>query len=296
MSAHPLHNLLMNQIAILGPGLLGGSLAKAIRVRAPQCRVAIWARREAAVEEVRAAGICERASTDLATVVEGADIIVLCVPIGSMPELAQRFAPLIKPDALVTDVGSVKAPVVDALAPIFQHAGRGRFVGSHPMAGSEQAGLSAARRDLFAGTVCLVTPHPGVLPSAVEDASALWRLVGCEVRTLSPAEHDAAIGLVSHLPHLIAAALVDFVCAQNPNAVDICGNGLRDTTRVASGLPEMWAEILATNHAVLGGQLQAFIARLQEVSRDIAGGNDSKLKEFLTNAKVRRDQHIKQRS
>ena len=286
----------MNKLAILGPGLLGGSLALAVRARAPQCRVAVWSRREAAVEEVRAAGICELASTDLAEVVEEADTVVLCVPIGAMAELAERLAPIIEPNALVTDVGSVKAPVVDALAPIFQRAGRGRFVGSHPMAGSEQAGLSAARADLFAGTVSLVTPHPGAAPGAVQAASELWRLVGCEVRTLSPSEHDAAIGLVSHLPHLIAAALVDFVCAQNPGAVDFCGNGLRDTTRIASGLPEMWTEIFATNHAVLGSQLQAFIARLQEVSRDIAGGNDSKLKEFLTNAKVRRDRHIKQRN
>jgi len=280
----------MNTLAILGPGLLGGSLALAVRARAPQCRVSLWARREAALEEVRAAGICDFASTDLAQVVQGAEVIVFCVPIGAMPGLAQRLAPMVGPTTLVTDVGSVKAPVVDALAPLFK-----RFVGSHPMAGSEQAGLAAARDDLFEGTVSLVTPHPGVAPGAVEEAAALWRLVGCEVQTLTPSEHDAAIGLVSHLPHLIAAALVDFVCAQNSAAVGFCGNGLRDTTRIASGLPDMWTEILATNHAVLGSQLQAFIARLQEVSRDIAGGNDSKLKEFLTNAKVQRDRHIKQR-
>jgi len=280
----------MNTLAILGPGLLGGSLALAVRARAPRCRVSLWARREEAVEEVRAAGICDFASTDLAQVVQGAEVIVFCVPIGAMPGLAQRLAPLVGPTTLVTDVGSVKAPVVEALSPLLQ-----RFVGSHPMAGSEQAGLASARADLFEGTVSLVTPHPGVAPGAVEEAAALWRLVGCEVQTLSPSEHDAAIGLVSHLPHLIAAALVDFVCAQNSAAVGFCGNGLRDTTRIASGLPDMWTEILATNHAMLGSQLQAFIARLQEVSRDIAGGNDSKLKEFLTNAKVQRDRHIKQR-
>ena len=209
-----------------------------------------------------------------------------------MPGLAQQMAPLVEPDALVTDVGSVKGPVVEALNAIFARAGRGRFVGSHPMAGSEQAGLAAARADLFAGAVCLVTPHPGVALETVEAAAAFWRLVGCEVRTLSPAEHDTAIGLVSHLPHLIAAALVDFICAQDPGAVDFCGNGLRDTTRIASGLPEMWAEIMATNRAALGGQLDGFIARLQEVSRELARGNDSQVKECLTSANVSRDRHI----
>ena len=293
---HPrLENFSMKHLAILGPGLLGGSLARAVRERAPQCRVTVWARREEAVREVQEAGICDLASTALAPVLAGADTVVFCVPIGAMPGLAQEAAPLVEPSALVTDVGSVKAPVVEALAPIFARAGRGRFVGSHPMAGSENAGLAAARADLFEGSVSLITPHPGAAPEAVEAAAALWRLVGCTVRTLSPEEHDAGIGLVSHLPHLIAAALVDFIFAHNPDAIDLCGNGLRDTTRIASGLPEMWTEILATNRAVLGEQLEAFLARLHEISRDIAGGNDSKLKEFLTNAKVRRDQHIKRR-
>lgn len=286
----------MNHLAILGPGLLGGSLAMAVRSRAPQCRVSIWARREEAVSEALSAGVCDLASTDLAPVLAGADTVVFCVPIGAMPGLAEKAAPLIEPGALVTDVGSVKAPVVQLLAPIFEQAGRGRFIGSHPMAGSEQAGLAAASPDLFEGSVALITPHAGVLPGVQEEAAALWRLVGCVIHTLAPDEHDAAIGLVSHLPHLIAASLVDFVCTQNPEASEYCGNGLRDTTRIASGLPEMWTEILSTNRAVLVAQLEAFIARLREVSRDIAGGDAAKLKEFLTNAKVRRDRHIKRKT
>lgn len=286
----------MNHLAILGPGLLGGSLALAVRARAPRCRVTVWARREAAAQAALQAGICDDASTDLARVLRGADTVVFCVPIGVMPGLAQQAVPFIEPGALVTDVGSVKAPVVEALAPIFAQAGRGRFIGSHPMAGSEQAGLEAASAELFEGSVALLTPHAGIAPGAEADAAALWRLVGCSIRTLAPCDHDAAIGLVSHLPHLIAASLVDFVCAQNRDAIEYCGNGLRDTTRIASGLPEMWTEILATNRAVLGAQLEAFIARLREISRDIAGGDEPKLKEFLTNAKVGRDLHIKRKT
>lgn len=285
----------MKKIALLGPGLMGGSLALALRARAPHCSVAVWARREAAVEQLRAEGICELVSTDLAAVVKGAEAVILCVPIGAMRQLAEQIAPLIEPNAWVTDVGSVKGPVVEALVPVFECAGRGRFIGSHPMAGSEQAGWSAARADLFEGSVCILTPHPGIAPEIVEAATAFWQGVGCEIRTLSPSQHDAAIGLVSHLPHLIAAALVDFVCAHDAEAIDFCGNGLRDTTRIASGLPEMWTEIMASNRAALSHQLDGFIDRLQEVSRDLASGHDSKLKEFLTNAKVRRDRHIKRR-
>jgi prephenate dehydrogenase len=128
----------VSKVAILGPGLLGGSIALALRQRAPDAEIAVWARRESAVVEVQKARIASIASTELEPVVRGAEVVVLCVPIGSMAALAEKIAHLILPDALVTDVGSVKEPVVRALAPIFR--ARGKFIGSHPMAGSEQTG------------------------------------------------------------------------------------------------------------------------------------------------------------
>lgn len=267
--------------------MLGGSLALAIRARMPECRVAVWARRAEAVEEVRAAGVAGFASTATAPVVEGADLIVFCVPIGAMPALAAQIAPIIKPGALVTDVGSVKGPVVEALSGIFEQ--RGRFVGSHPMAGSEESGLGAARADLFEGSVCIMTPHPSACPEAVESVSRFWQSVGCHIRTLSPADHDRTVGLVSHLPHLVAAILMDFVCSENPDSINFCGSGFRDTTRVASGPPVMWAEILAFNRNALSSQLAVLAARMEDVSRALAGGNDSKISELLASAKKHRD-------
>ena len=134
----------LSKLAIIGPGLLGGSIALCLRKKNPRTQIAIWARSEEAIEKIRAAGIAEIASTDLKPVVEDANVIVLCVPVGAMTSLAEKIAPLISAPALVTDVGSVKAPVVEALGPLFQ--GRGKFVGSHPMAGSEQTGIEAAHR------------------------------------------------------------------------------------------------------------------------------------------------------
>lgn len=276
------------KLAIIGPGLLGGSLALAMRARNPDClEIAIWARREVAVEEVRAMGVADVASTDLAAVATGANIVVFCVPIGVMPELARQIVSVIEPDALVTDVGSVKGPVVDALVPIFQN--RGRFVGSHPMAGSEQSGLAASRADLFDGAVCILTPHPEADPQAVEELGRFWRLAGCTLDTLSPQEHDRSIGLVSHLPHLLAAVLVDFVCAEDPNSINFCGNGFRDTTRVASGPPNMWTEILLSNRVALAGQLSRLVARLGDVSAQLASGNESIVREILTDARNQRE-------
>ena len=275
----------MKNLAILGPGLLGGSLALAARARG--VHVAVWARRETAVEEVRRAGVADFASPDLGAVVAGADTIVLCVPVGAMPVLAAQIAPLVEPDALITDVGSVKAPVVEALAPIFKE--RGRFIGSHPMAGSEQSGLAAARADLFDGAVCILTPHEGIHPNALETVAAFWQIFGCQVRMLSPVEHDETVGLVSHLPHLLAAVLVDFVCAENPNSVKFCGNGFRDTTRVASGPPSMWTEILLSNRTALSGQIERFAARLHAVARDVAGADESTMGTLLSNARDSRN-------
>jgi prephenate dehydrogenase len=247
----------------------------------------MWGRRQAAVEEIHALGMAHVASNELEPVVSDADIIVFCVPIGVMPVLARQILPWVKPGALITDVGSAKNCVVEALAPLFVE--RARFIGSHPMAGSEQSGLSAAKADLFEGAVCILTPHAGVSEQTLQEAQALWELVGCRIRTMPPGEHDEVISLVSHLPHLLAAVLVDFVCAENPNSVNFCGNGFRDTTRVASGPPDMWTEIIACNREALSQQLDGLIARLQEASRLLAARNDVKMNELLLNAKIQRD-------
>jgi prephenate dehydrogenase len=279
----------MNKLAVIGPGLLGGSIALAARQHA-SWRVSIWARRPEAVAELRDRGIGDEASTELAAVADGADLVVLCIPIGAMPSVAECLATVIAPRAIVTDVGSVKARVVEELTPIFRE--RGRFVGSHPMAGSEQTGITAARADLFGGSVCIVTPHEGADPQAVETVGAFWRTLGCRVRHLHPAEHDETVALISHLPHLLAAALVNSVSAQRPGALDFVGPGFRDTTRVAGGPPPMWTEILASNGPAVLKSADAMIAKLREFMTLLerqSDGDTLSMNEFLTHAKTERD-------
>lgn len=277
----------MIKLAILGPGLLGGSIALAVRKRRPDTRIAIWARREAAVAEVREANLADTVSSDLEPIVKDADLIVFCMPIGAMAALAGKIAPMISPKALITDVGSVKATVVKALAPIFKN--HGHFVGSHPMAGSEQAGLQAARADLFEGAVCIVTPEEDADHSTLEAVAGFWSELGCDVRFQSPDEHDEVIGLVSHLPHLLAATLVNLVCDQNHAALNFCGNGFRDTTRVASGPAGMWAEILLSNRAALSPQIHAMIEKLKEAASLLAENDERRMTQFLMEAKTQRD-------
>ena len=165
----------IQRIAIVGPGLLGGSIALALRGRA-DVSTAIWARRPETVEELKAIAIAEYAATNLARVVRRADLIILCTPVGAMPALAREIAMEAKPEAVVTDVGSVKGALVAELSAIFR--GKMRFVGSHPMAGSDQTGLRAARADLFRDTVCIVTPEADSDPAAITTVSAILGIAG----------------------------------------------------------------------------------------------------------------------
>jgi prephenate dehydrogenase len=277
------------KLAVFGPGLLGSSIALAAQRRG-DFHVSIWARREEAVAELRARGIGHLASTELAAVARDADLAILCVPIGAMPALAAQLAELVPRTALVTDVGSVKAPVVAELGAIFR--GAARFVGSHPMAGSEQQGLHAARADLFEQHVCIVTPDAHSEPQAVAEIARFWESLGCLVRQLTPEEHDEIAAAISHVPHLMAAALVNSVAGANPGAFEFAGPGFRDTTRVASGPPEMWTEILGQNRAAVKKSAEAMIEKLREFLTLLDSsptGGDATMNQFLTSAKAQRD-------
>lgn len=274
----------VTNLAILGPGLLGGSIALAARAHGG-CQVAMWARRPEAVAEVMALGVTERASTDLRSIVADAALVVLCVPVGAMPGLARELAGALPLGAIVTDVGSVKASVCAELGGLLRD--RACFVGSHPMAGSEQTGITAARADLFEGAVSIVTPDPTSDPDAVAAVADFWRTLGARVLQVDPAEHDRIVALISHLPHLLAAALINTVAAENPAAFDFCGPGFRDTTRVAGGPPEMWAEILGTNRTAVRAAVEALIVKLREIATLL--DHDRPMTEFLTQAKAQRD-------
>jgi prephenate dehydrogenase len=277
----------MKKVAILGPGLLGGSLALALRARSKSF-VSVWARREEAVEEIGREEVADFASTNLLAVASDADLVVLCTPIGVMPGLARQLAKVVRPQTLITDVGSVKGPVVSNLSAIFD--GGAQFVGSHPMAGSEQTGIQAARADLFADAVCIVTPETETDPAAVARISAFWEALGCTVRHLSPEDHDAVVALVSHLPHLLAAVLISTISEAHRDAFNFCGPGFRDTTRVASGPPGMWAEILQLNRIAVRKSAEAVIEKLREIITLLdSNPADPAMHAFLTHAKTERD-------
>lgn len=267
------------KIAILGPGLLGGSLALAIRDQHLAAGVSVWGRRPEAVREVLDRGLAAEASIDAKSVVSGADLVILCTPLGAMADLCRDFLPALSPSALVTDVASVKGPVDRELAPLLK--GKARWIGSHPMAGSEKAGLGAASATLFQKACCIVTPEPSTAPEITAAVRDFWIALGSRVVELSPADHDRLVAQISHLPHLLAALLVQAV---DPKALPLAGAGFRDTTRIAAGPAPMWTEILLNNREALLRGLDALSLQIEN-SRNLLSRKDEKgLQELLGRA------------
>jgi prephenate dehydrogenase len=198
--------------------------------------------------------------------------------------------PRFKPGVLVTDVGSVKGGVVGDLEPLVTAAG-GHFVGSHPMAGAEKAGPGAARADLFDGAICVLTPTPRSSPTALRRLEDFWRAVGAAPLRLSPEAHDDLVSRSSHLPHVIAAGLVNYVLSPiHPRRqAQLCASGFRDTTRVASGPPDLWRDIVLANRTNLARVLGVFIADLEEFKHALDTGDTAAVQDYLESAKRRRD-------
>lgn len=203
-----------------------------------------------------------------------------------MPEIARTIASKLGPDSTVTDVGSVKAPVVRDLEAILG----GRFVGSHPMAGSERSGLESAQPDLFEGAACIITPTQRSERNSLQKVWDLWQTVGGRIVEMSPETHDESIARVSHLPHAIAAILVHAVSQGAPNALSLAGGGYRDTTRVAGGPSSLWTEILLENRAGLLAGLEDVKVQIDLMKKHILAGDAGALEAFLASAKDIRSQ------
>ena len=273
-------------VAILGPGLIGGSLALALAERGLSKRLMIYARSPHALDEIRAAGVEAELTGNPGEAVAEADVVILCVPIEAMAKLVHEIRDALKPTALVTDVGSVKASVVREIAPLLED--RALWIGSHPMAGSDQSGFAAARADLFEGAAVVLTPDQHTQPEAERRAELFWRALGGRVIRLNPEEHDDRVAQISHLPHLLAAALVNHA---SPEARDLAGGGFRDTTRVASGSAELWTEILAANAGAVAPRLRRFIAELGELEKMLSRPADkSSLRAALEKAQMGRSE------
>lgn len=278
------------KISLIGVGLLGGSLGLAIKRHRLATQVAGYVRRPESVAECQALGVVDAATLDLAQAVQDADLVILCTPLAQMRGLMEQALPALKPGAIVTDVGSVKGSVVQELEPLAAKAGA-RFVGSHPMAGAEKMGAAAAREDLFTNAVCIITPTTSTDADALVEVEKFWSQLGSRTIRLSPENHDEQVAQCSHLPHVIAATLANLVLGSSTEAEmpKLCASGFRDTTRIASGSPEMWRDISLANHHNLSDALARFMDELRILQRAVESQDAKALDAFLNAAKQRRD-------
>ena len=278
------------KITIVGVGLLGGSLGLAIKKHGLADEVAGYVRRAASIAECKKARAVDVCTRELHEAVAHADLIVLCTPLAQMRPLLREMRPAIKRGAIITDVGSVKATVVKELESLVAKSGA-HFIGSHPMAGAEKTGVSAARAELFAHAVCVVTPTKRSNSSATKQVEAFWQAVGARVLRLAPELHDELVSRSSHLPHVVAATLANLVLdSKHPKSQPLlCANGFRDTTRIASGSPEMWRDIAMANRKNLDKALTAFIRDLQKFQNLLKKGDEKATEKFFQSGKQRRD-------
>lgn len=258
----------------------------ALRQRMPGCEIRVWGRRQAAVDQVQRMNLADLASTSISEVVDGAAFIVLATPVPIMADLARQIASA-RPAAncVVTDVGSVKASVVAAVR--FDRPGI-HFVGSHPMAGSEKAGIEAARADLFDGAVCILTPDGDTDSHALERVRAFWLALGCRLLELPADQHDRHVARVSHMPHLMAAVTAVAALQADPEVARCAGNGFRDTTRVAGGDPDLWKDIVLENAIEVRAALHDALDTLRELVAITDGMDEEALRRFLAEAQALR--------
>lgn len=275
-------------ITIVAPGLLGASLAMAAHQRGLAKSIHLCARRQEVVDALAEKPWCQLASTDLAETVRDADLVVLCAPVNRIISFAKELAPIVERNPIVTDVGSVKGDIVRHCEANL--AGKARFIGSHPMAGSEKTGMENAEAELFEGRSCFVTPSEKSDPDALSQTVEFWTALGSTVIEETPDKHDEIVANVSHLPHVVASSLASFLAERCSQSADYCGNGLRDTTRIASGSPELWREIFSQNRHEVLRSIRDFQDHLQSLAATLANENDLELLKHLADAKAFRDQ------
>ena len=281
----------MRHLAVLGPGLLGGSVALAARARGGVDKVSLWARRSEVLPELNSSNVADVVSNDICEVVRNADLVVIATPVGAVKGVLEMALPYLAEDALITDLCSVKRAVVATADAVIASSPRNdvAFVGAHPMAGSELTGFANARADLFAGAACVIAPGKSSNEDAEKRIGEFWRCLGCNLIRLDPEDHDVLVAKISHLPHLCASALVQTAMAGDVRAVELAGAGFRDTTRIAAGSPSMWTEILAENREAVSAILSEHIKQLGEVLAKLRENDTEGLSRFLNDAKNYRD-------
>lgn len=274
----------LQNICIIGLGLLGGSLGLAVNRSLPSVSRVGFSHRKSTRKRALDSGVVDSCCDRITDAVCNAQLVVLASPIGTFEELMAQMAPALPKGCIVTDVGSTKTlPWRWARKSLPKHVA---FLGSHPMAGSEQRGVDFARADLFDNASCIITPTAKTNQKTVTFLKQFWQLLGMHVSTMTPGQHDRVLGRISHLPHIVAMALIN---CSDPDEMLLCGKGFLDTTRIASGAPNVWHDILMSNRDNTAKAIEKLIEDLTNAQRVLQSGNGKRITEMLTKAQHKRN-------
>lgn len=280
----------IDKLAVVGVGLIGGSLALALKEAGAVGHVVGIGRGLPNLETALRLGVVDSFTQDLAEGVADADVIFLATPVQALGAVAEQAMPYLKSGAILTDGGSVKQAVIDAIEPHLRQDIQ--FVPGHPIAGTENSGAEAAFATLYRQRRCILTPTARTSVEALECMSRMWQLVGSQVVVMDVDKHDRVLAAISHLPHMVAYALVNAVGAYdryNENILEYSAGGFRDFTRIASSDPTMWRDIALTNREALIEMMEQFETFFAELKEDVALGSGERLFEFFRRSKQSRD-------
>lgn len=283
--------MFVKHLTIIGVGLIGGSIARALK-RINACGEIIGCGRNIAnLETAIELGVIDKYETQVDRAVANSDLIIVAVPLRSIASIFQIISKEISPNTIITDVGSAKASVIaDAKQYLGQHFPQ--FVPGHPIAGTEKSGVAASFAELFEDHKVILTPVPETNPQAVETVTLMWQKIGATVVKMLVAQHDEILAATSHLPHLLAYSLVDTLNKMNEDVFEFAAGGFRDFTRIASSDPTMWHDISLSNRDAILKMLGLFRNELDDLTKAIQQGDSSEIKDIFSRAKIIRDQSL----
>jgi cyclohexadieny/prephenate dehydrogenase len=279
---------LFDRVALIGIGLIGSSLARALRRDSPGTSIVACARRSETLATVRRLELADETTDDPATAAAGADLVVIATPLSAYAEIGQRIAPALQPGTILTDVGSVKQAVIRDLQPLLPP--EVHFVPGHPVAGTEHSGPESGFAELFRGRWCILIALPETASEAVARVGRMWERLGMRVVTMSADHHDKVLAVTSHLPHLIAYTIVgtatDLEDSLKSEVIEFSASGFRDFTRIAASDPVMWRDIFLNNREAVLEILQRFNEDLTALQRAIRWGEGDKLEDLFTRTRA----------
>jgi prephenate dehydrogenase len=279
---------MINKITIIGVGLIGGSLALALKERNLAKVVFGYGRDQSRLEEAQKSNVIDAFSTNIKEAIEEANIVVIATPVGTFKDILDKIEPLISSNVIITDVGSTKSDIVNIVNDVLRDKSS-CFIPAHPIAGKERSGFEVSDSKLYDGKKVIITPQETNSPESIDVIDQMWKNVGADVDFMSAESHDNLLGMTSHLPHMLAFSLVNYLVDQNPNASIYAGGGFKDFSRIASGDAVMWRDICLHNKNQIMSHLKGYKSTLDDLLEAINDEDSEKLGQLFTTAKKTRD-------